>query len=152
MERGMSFQERRSIVNLASSLLVYAFYSAYMIPRFPNGDSYSPEVFRFWGVFFLVFVPVIIVAKIALYILFYIVNTIVTREEEPSISDERDQLIELKATRYSRYVFGFGVLLAMGSLAIDMPPSTMFILLMGSGIVSEIVSETSQFYYYRRGV
>ncbi len=147
----MSFQERRSIVNLVSTILITALYSAYMVQRFPEGNAYSPDVFRFWGAFFLILIPVTIVARIGIYIVFYIANTIATKEEEPSITDERDNLIELKSTRYSLYVFGFGFLLAMGSLVIELPPSVMFIILIGSGLVSEMVSEISQFYFYRRG-
>ena len=147
----MSFQERRSIVNLISSVLITALYSAYMIQRFPEASPYSPEVFHFWGAFFLILIPVSIVARIAIYIVFYIVNTIATREEEPSITDERDKLIELKSQTNSTYVFVVGFLLAMGSLIIAMPPSAMFIILLCSGIVSEMVSDISQFYFYRRG-
>ncbi len=148
----MSFQEKRSIVNIVSTILITAVYSAYMVQRFPQGNAYSPDVFHFWGAFFLILIPVTIVARIIIYIGFYIVNTIATREEEPSITDERDQVIELKATRYSLYVFGVGFLLAMGSLVMEMPPSAMFIILICSGLVSEMVSEISQFYFYRSGV
>jgi hypothetical protein len=147
----MSFQERRSLVNLISTILITALYSAYMVQSYPDASPYSPDVFRFWGSFFLILIPVSIVARIVIYIVFYIVNTIATRQEEPTITDERDNLIELKATRYSLYVFGVGVLLAMGSLVIDMPPSVMFIILICAGVVSEMVSEISQFYFYRRG-
>lgn len=147
----MSFQERRSIAALIGTILIPVIYSAYMIPRFPDGNPYSPEVFHFWGTFFLILVPVSVVAKIIIYILFSIVNAITTREEEPSITDERDKLIELRAARNSLYVFGAGFLLAMGSLVMEMPPSTMFIILICAGIVSEMIGDISQFYFYRRG-
>lgn len=148
----MSFQERRSLVNVVSAILITAFYSAYMIQRLPEGNPYSPEVFRFWGNFFLVLMPVTIVTRIVINIVFHILDTIATREEQPAVTDERDHLIELKATRYSLYVFVLGFLLAMGSLVVDMPPSTMFLILVCSGLMSEVVSEISQFYFYRRGV
>ena len=148
----MSFQERRSIVNMISTILITALYSAYMVQRYPEGSQYSADVFRFWGSFFLILIPVSIIAKIVIYIVFSIINTIATQEEEPPITDERDKLIELKATRNSLYVFMAGFLLAMGSLVIDMPPSAMFVILICSGIVSEMVSDISQFYFYRRGV
>lgn len=150
----MSYQERRSLVNLFSTLLIYAVYAAYMFQRYPDASPYSPEVFRFWGSFFLILIPVTIVAKIIIYIVFVILNTIATQKEEPSISitDERDKLIDLKATQNSLYVFGAGFLLAMASLVMEMPPSTMFIILIGAGIASEVISDLSQFFYYRRGV
>jgi hypothetical protein len=147
----MSYQERRSIVNLISTILISAVYCAYMIQRYPVKDSYSVDVFHFWGAFFLILIPVSIVAKIIIYIVFAIINAIATREEEVPITDERDKLIETKAHMNSNYVFIVGFVLAMGSLAIDRPPSVMFIILLLSGIVSEMVSDISQFHFYRKG-
>jgi hypothetical protein len=147
----MSYQERRSIVNLISTILISVLYSAFMIQRYPASDAYSPDVFRFWGAFFLILIPVSIVAKIVIYIVFAIINAIATREQELPITDERDKQIETKATMKSHYVFVVGFILAMGSLAINTPPAIMFVILLLSGIVSELVSEISQFYFYRRG-
>lgn len=146
----MSYQERRAIVSLVSTVLITVIYAAYMAQRYPQASSYSVEVFRFWGAFFLILVPVSIVAKIVIHIVFSILNTLATHEDEPSVTDERDKLIDLKATRNSLYVFAIGVLLAMGSLVIDLPPSVMFIIMVVSGLASEIVSDISQFYFYRR--
>ncbi len=148
----MSFQERRAIASLISTILVSAFYSAYMVQRYPEASAYSVEVFHFWGSFFLILIPVSIVAKIIIYILFSIINAIATREEEPAITDERDKLIELKAQTTSNYVFIVGFILALSSLVVDMPPSVMFIILLLSGIVSQMISDISTFYFYRRGV
>ncbi len=147
----MSFQERRAIVALISTLLITGAYTVYMLQRYPQADAYSPEVFHFWGAFFLILIPVSIVAKVLIHIIFVIINTITTREEEPDITDERDKLIELRASRNSLYVFSVGFLLAMASLVMEMPPSTMFAVLIGSGVMSDVVSELSQFYFYRRG-
>jgi len=148
----MSFQERRAIASLISTILVSAFYSAYMVQRYPEASAYSVEVFHFWGSFFLILIPVSIVAKIIIYILFSIINAIATREEEPAITDERDKLIELKAQTTSNYVFIVGFILALSSLVVDMPPSVIFIILLLSGIVSQMISDISTFYFYRRGV
>ena len=82
----MSFQERRAIVSLIGSILITVLYSVYMLQRYPEGDTYSPAVFHFWGSFFLILIPVTIVAKIVIYILFSIANAIATREEEPPIT------------------------------------------------------------------
>lgn len=148
----MSYQEKRSLVNLISSVLITALYSAFMIQRYPQADAYSREVFYFWGTFFLILIPVSIVARILIYILFSIVNAIATREEDPPIVDEREKLIELRGGQLSRYVFALGVMLAMGSLVVGLPPDAMFIILICAAVVSEIVSETAQFYFYRQGL
>jgi hypothetical protein len=147
----MSFQERRAIVSIIGTILIGVVYSAVMMARYPTGDPYSPDVFRFWGAFILILIPVSIVAKIIIYILFYILNAIATREEEPSITDERDKLIELRAQTLSNYVFILGFGIAMVSLVVDQPPAVMFVILFLSGIVSEMISEIATFYFYRRG-
>jgi hypothetical protein len=147
----MSYQERQSIMNLISTILITVLYSAYMIQRYPQGDLYSPDIFRFWGAFFLILIPVSIVAKILIHILFAIINAIATQEEDIPITDERDKLIETKANTISSYVFIVGFVLAMGSLVIDMPPAVMFIILLLSGVISEMIANITQFYFYRRG-
>jgi hypothetical protein len=147
----MSYQERQAIVSLVSNILVLAGYSAYMFQRYPQESPYSPEIFRFWGAYFLILIPVSIVARIIIVIVFHIVNAIATRDERVPITDERDRLIESKAQTSASWVFITGFILAMGSLAFDQPPTVMFILLLGAGLLSEVVSEVSRFYFYRRG-
>ncbi len=147
----MSYQEKRNLVNLISAVLITTVYSVLMSQRYPQSDPYSREVFQFWGAFFLILIPVSIIARIVIYIIFHILNYIATREEDAPITDERDDLIELRAGRFSRYVFWIGVMLAMGSLVMELSPATMFIILICTGVVSEIVSEVSQIYFYRRG-
>ncbi len=147
----MSHQETRSLVNLFSTLIVTGLYAAYMIQRYPEAAPYSPEIFRFWGAFFLILIPVSIVARIITYIVFHIAHAILTREEPPTITDERDKSIELKAQTGSGYLFILGFILAMGSLVIDTPPTVMFIILLLSGFGSQVLSEMLTFYFYRRG-
>jgi uncharacterized membrane protein len=146
----MSFQEKRALVVLVSSIAITVLYSAYMLSRYPVSDAYSPEVFRFWGNFFLILVVVTILANIVIHIVFSILNTIVTREDEP-ISDERDELIDLKASRYALYVFSVGFLLAMLSLVLEQPPAVMFTVLLCGGLASQVVAEALRFHLYRRG-
>jgi hypothetical protein len=147
----MSYQERRSIVSLISNIIIVALYSAWMIQRYPTAEPYSVEIFRFWGAFFLILIPVSIVAKILIAIFFAIANAIATRQIESDITDERDRLFELKSLRNSLYAFAIGFLVAMVSLVVDLPPTVMFILLFCAGVVSEVIGDVSQFYLYRRG-
>jgi uncharacterized membrane protein len=150
-EAGMSYQERRAIVALFSTILITLVYSAFMLQRYPEADPYSAEIFHFWGSFMLILIPVSIVAKIVIAIAFVIANTVATREIEPDLTDERDRLIELKAQRNSFYIFALGFVLAMGSLVVGQPPATMFIILLAGGLLSDIVSELSMIFFYRRG-
>lgn len=148
----MSFQERRAIVYATSSILISVLYATYMAPSYPEGGVQSADIFRWWGNFFLLLVGVSIVAKIIIHILFSTLNTIVTREDEPKFGDERDQLIELKASRIALYLFAAGFMVAMASLVvINEQPSAMFAILFMVGIVTDVISELAQFYFYRRG-
>lgn len=147
----MSAHERQAIVSLLTTLLLAVFFVGYVLPRYPAGDPYAPEVFHFWGVAFVILVPVSIVANIAVSIVFSIVYAMATREKASSFPDERDKFIELRALRNALFVFITGFSLAMGSLAIGMPPSVMFIILLGSGYGAGLVGSISQLYLYRKG-
>jgi hypothetical protein len=147
----MSAHERQATVSLLSTLLLAAFFLAYVLPRYPSGNPYAPEVFHFWGWVVVILVPVSIVANIAVSIVFSIIYTMATQEQASSFADERDKFIELRALRNALYVFTCGFFLAMVTLAIGMPPSVMFIVLMCSGYGSGLVGNISQLYLYRQG-
>ena len=74
------------------------------------------------------------------------------RSDIPDITDERDKLIELKSIRISHWIFIFGFMLAMGSLALGMKPYVMFLTLISSGFLASLASEVAKIIYYRKGV
>jgi predicted CDP-diglyceride synthetase/phosphatidate cytidylyltransferase len=148
----MSYQEKQNIVNIFSGLLIAAIYALIVFQRHQQGRFDLTEDFSTWGVIFLIFMLVSIVARIIIYIIFHIINAIATREEEMPVKDERDKLITLKATRNSYYVFSGGFVLAIISLAIGMPVYGIFIAFVGFGLIAEIVDNSSQIYYYRKGI
>lgn len=147
----MSARERQAIVSLLTTLLLIVIFVGYVLPRYPAGNPYAPEVFRFWGLAFVILVPVSIVANVAESVVFSVVYTMATRQHASSFADERDKVIELRSLRSALYVFTGGFALAMGSLAIGMPPPVMFIVLMGSGYGSGLVGNLSKLYLYRKG-
>jgi hypothetical protein len=147
----MSAHERQAIVSLLTTLLLAVFFVVYVLPRYPAVNPYAPEVFHFWGLAFVVLVPVSIVTNIVVSIVFSMVYAMATRQKASSFADERDKFIELRALRNALYAFITGFSLAMGSLAIGMPPSVMFIVLMASGYGSGVVESISKLYLYRQG-
>ena len=147
----MSFQERQALVSLLTTLLLAVVFLVYVLPRYPGGNPYGAEVFHFWGLAVVILVPVSIAANIAVSIVFSIVYSMATQEKASSFADERDKFIELRSLRNALYVFTCGFFLSMGSLAIGMPPSVMFIVLMVSGYGSGMVGNLSQLYLYRKG-
>ena len=148
----MTYQEKQNIVNIFSGLLITPIYAIMVYQRHLQGIFDLTEDYRTWGVIFLIFMGVSVVARIIIYIIFHIINAIATREEELPVEDERDKLVKLKATRNSYYVFCGGFVLAVISLAIGMPVYGIFIAFVGFGLIAEIVDNSSQIYYYRKGI
>lgn len=147
----MSYQEKRSILNMVSTVLISGIYFWYVFKGNPTVGMSAEELLYFWGKSILILIPVTIVAKIVIAIVFAVGNTVATREKIPS-TDERDKLIELKSLQNSRYMFGFGFILAMIALAMNMSVNVMFIVIVLAGVVSEIVENASQLYFYRKGI
>ncbi len=148
----MSYQEKQNIVNIFSGLLITGIYAILVYQRHLRGVFDLTEDFRKWGVIFLIFMGVSIVARIILYIIFHIINAIATREEKLPIEDERDKLIKLKSTRNSYYTFSGGCITAIVWLALGMPVYGIFVAFVATGLLAEIVDNGSQIYYYRKGV
>lgn len=148
----MSYQEKQNIVNIFSGLLITITYALIVYQRHLQGRFDLTEDFSKWGVIFLVFIGVSIVARIIILIVFHIINAIATREEKTPVEDERDKLVKLKATRNSYYAFTSGFILSVMGLALGMPVYGIFIAFVGFGLIAEIIDNSSQIYYYRKGV
>lgn len=148
----MTYQEKRSILSIISTILVFAGYCLYIYPQFPEGGLESADTFRFWGSFVLTLILVSIVAQIIIGNIFVIAFRITTGEKEPTFVDELDKLIDLKAFRNSFFVFVLGFLLAMGSLVIDRPSQVMFMVLIAAGFISDVTGSATRLYHYRKGV
>lgn len=147
----MGHHEKQSIVSIIGSVLVIGFYSLYVYRHSIQADMGLLNDFQFWGKSFLYLIPVAIVVQIVIQILFAIANRIITQEDLPDITDERDRLIELKCIRISHWIFILGFMLAMGSLAAGMKPYVMFLTLISSGFVASLASEIAKIIYYRMG-
>jgi hypothetical protein len=148
----MTYQEKKSIVSVISSILIFVTYCLFMYPRYPGVDAESGEVFHYWGSFVLFLTLFSIIAHIIISIIFNIVFRMTTKEKEPGFADELDKLIDLKANRISFFVFITGFVFAMGSLVFYQPSQIMFMILIASGFISDVTGSVTKLYHYRRGV
>jgi hypothetical protein len=148
----MGHQEKQSIVSIIGSVLVIGIYSLYVYKNYIQADLELLNDFQFWGKSFLYLIPIGIVVQIVIHIIFAIANRIITHEDIPAFTDERDKLIELKSIRISHWIFIFGFMLAMGSIAMGMKPYVMFLTLISSGFLASLASELAKVIYYRKGV
>ncbi len=148
----MSYQEKRSIVSLASTLLTTILYSIYVYNDYYATDFSSASLTQFWAATILILIPVLMVFKIVIHIIFNIINKIATNEDEPKFTDELDKLIELKSTRNTHILMMVLFLLSMVTLIAGMSLSTFFVTLAFAMVGSCILNDVSQIYFYRRGV
>jgi hypothetical protein len=147
----MGHQEKQSMVSIIGSMLVIGFYSMYVYNNYIKGDLEVLNDFQFWGKSFIYLIPIAIVVNIIIHIVFAIANRIITQEDMPSFTDERDKLIELKSIRIAHWIFIIGFMTAMGSLAFGMKPYVMFLTLISSGFLASLASEVAKIIYYRKG-
>jgi hypothetical protein len=148
----MSIQEKESIVNIFSSILITGGFSWYVYNSHQQGVYDLTTDIKQWGILFLAFMLVQIVARIVIYILFYIGNTIVTRREEKNINDERNRLIKLLGIRNAHYTFSGIMMITVILLAIGMPVYGIFIAWVFSSLLSELIENGSVLYFNRKGV
>ena len=148
----MSYREKENIINIFSGLFITGVFAWIVYQRHLQGRVDLTYDFQAWGKLFLVYAGVSVVARIIIYIIFHIINAIATRVEKIPAEDERDKLIKLKALRNSHYSFVVGFMVAIIALAIGLPTYSIFIVFVISGVISELIDNGSQIYYYRRGV
>jgi len=148
----MSYREKESLINIFSGLLITGIYAWIIYQKQLAGQFDLTVNYNKWGEILLIFMGISIVARIVIYIVFHIINAIATREEDIPKEDERDKLVKLKSTRNSHYVFSGGFVLGILALAIGMPVYWIFVAFVASALLSEIMDNASQIYYYRRGI
>lgn len=148
----MDYHERKSIVSITSTILVLGIYYWSVFANYSELVMSTEEELRFWGKAILIAIPVSIVSKIIVMIIFAVGNYMVTKEKTAYFEDERDKLIELKSTRNAFFIFGMGFLLAMIVLAFGYPFRYMFMAFIGAGVASEIFDNLSRLYFHRKGI
>ena len=146
----MSYHENKNLVNMVAAVLVPAIYFSIVFQNIQSLDLESSEMLKFWGKQMMVYILVAIGIRIGVEILYAIVYAAITKEAVPK-TDERDKIIELKSKNVSQIIFIFGIIAGMGSLALEMSIDTFFISFLVGGVLAELVENTIQFVYYKRG-
>ncbi|PYI54550.1 hypothetical protein [Paenibacillus flagellatus] len=148
----MSYQEKKQIVSLFSAFLVFGAYCWIVYIRYNDMLPEGTELIRFWGAAMLILVPVTMVARLIIEILFIVINWLSTKEAAPSFTDELDKIIDLKAIRISYFVFILGFFMAMGSLVVQTSLTSMFVILFLAGFTADVAGILWRLHLYRKGV
>lgn len=148
----MYYHEKKSIVNILSTLLIYGVYYWTANQEYGQMAMSTQEELQFWGKTMLLIIPIAIASKITIHIIFGVTHRLVTKEKQPCFEDERDRLIALKSTRNAFILFGMGFLCALGAIALGWPLQTMFVVMIISGVLSDVFDNLSQLYFHQKGI
>lgn len=153
----MTYNEKKSVANIASGIIITLIYGLIMYQRYLNGLLDDSNVIKMWAVVILIFIPISVIARIIIMIVFHIVEAIVQNvkgndiEEEMDIVDERDKLIQMKASSTSMFIFAIGFIIALITQLFDVSNHLFFIVMVIAGLATDVVSEAMMIRYYRRG-
>lgn len=148
----MTYQVKKHIVSLVSTILIFGLYSMFVFRTYQEKTMDSAELFVFFATAIVILIPIGIVATIIIHILFNIINRMAANEKEPAFADELDKLIELKAMRNGHFIFIIGFMIAMLSLVLGSTPTMMFVILYISGFISDVFGKITSIYLYLRGI
>jgi hypothetical protein len=150
----MSYQEKNITVSLVSHLFILTYYLANLFPIIQSGGWVANELYALWAIVIGATILVNIIGSILTNILLSIVEAIRSQKyEDPRfITDERDNLIELKGIRVSYITYSLGVLVSIFAFIFGQPPLMMISLIFVFGILAEIAGDIAQITLYRRGL
>lgn len=146
----MTYYSKRSIVSIVTTVIIFVSFYPNALINVSDLDKMSQEIPIIWAQFFAILLIANVVIKLIVMVLFKIGYSVLSKEKEPVITDERDQLIELKAVRNLFFTFMIGFFLSMITLVFKQPISTMFQILAYFFLLSGITLEVSYIYYYER--
>ena len=148
----MSYQERKYMSSIFTSLIFIIMYGMYILQQYQNGILDKIDSLSYWAYTVIIILSIKIGFNIVVQIFFTIIHSLLSKEKQTNIVDELDNLIELKSLKYAFITFMLGFLMAMLSAANGMPMYVMFNLIILSFFAAEIVGPSSQVYYYRKGI
>ncbi len=163
----MSYQEKRTTTEITTSLAVLA---AYCIYAFGTKNFSTATPLKTWAGSMLVFMGINIGLNILVQVLFHIFYSVsiaikdqmrnaefseerVERSIEAEfVEDERDRLIDLKATRIGFIVSSLGLGAGLILLVLDHSPAVMLNVLYIAVYVGSVVQGAAELYQYRKGM
>ena len=137
----MSFKEKSIWISLVSTIIIFGYYFLRIFQMANNEKVAHREI----AVFFISIIILIVVVEIILHIL-------LAGFHRPEAEDERDQLIELRATRNAYYLLVAGVVTANIAFLVLAAPILVAHIILFFFILAESVAFITQLFYYRRGI
>lgn len=153
----MSYQEQRSLTYLITNIILFTVYGLIIYNRYQAGQFDTDNLMRFWAIVILLYIPITIIARIVVTIVFVILHAIVSEvagegaDEVNMVSDERDKLIEMKSSQIELILIGVGFVAALVTQLFGLSVHAFFLTFVGFMFATDVLSEIANLRYYRRG-
>lgn len=165
----MSYHEKRAIVSMITWILILLAYCTYTFRQYQLGVIATDDM-QSWSTTVLVFIGIGIVAGIIIQIIFHILLSVAATVHEKNrhgtyhnkeiqktiesdmVTDEMNQLIELKSMRINFIIVGIGFVTALISQILNYSSSIMIHIIFISFIIGSLAGEWTQLYFYRKGL
>jgi hypothetical protein len=158
----MAYNSKKNIVSLVAGVLTVAAYIIYIC----TAKAPAQEDIAAWAKLMLVFIGIGVGAGIVVQILFHIVYAVGIAAKENDndgaktekiikasmIEDERDKLIELKTSRIGYICAGFGLMIALFTLAGGAPVVFALHIVVGATAAGSLVEGCAGIFFHERGV
>lgn len=163
----MSYQEKRTLMSIITSVLLMVSYSIYAFGK--AGMEHINDL-QFWAKTILVFIGIGIVVLIILQIVFHILMAISKAirqklsenevdEEEigrsmrvETTEDEMDKIIEMKSNKFGYTIMGLGFMAGLIAIAFGASAVAMLNILFFSTWTGSLIEALMQIRYYRKGI
>jgi hypothetical protein len=161
----MSYQQKRTLTSMVTSLLVFGAYCLYAFPRYGFEDSLQA-----WARTMLIFIGVAALANIVVQIVFHVLLSVGVSVREAIqdhdvdsdridaairqeiVEDERDKLIALKSRQAGFFISGVGLFAGLVSLVLGATPVLMLNILYGGFFLGAVAEGVVNLVIHRRGV
>ncbi|PKM40336.1 MAG: hypothetical protein CVV04_03800 [Firmicutes bacterium HGW-Firmicutes-9] len=163
----MSYQEKRTLMSIITSVLLMVSYSIY---AFGQAGMEHINDLQFWAKTILVFIGIGIVVLIILQIVFHILmaiskairqklseNEVDEKEIGRSMrvettEDEMDKIIEMKSNKFGYTIMGLGFMAGLIAIAFGASAVAMLNILFFSTWMGSLIEALMQIRYYRKGI
>lgn len=150
----MSFNQKNYTTAFVNFTLILGWFCFRVTQMMQNETLTQANVFRLWAIVIALAILGTILAIILVHIISSAILVMRTGDKNAKIEDledERDKLIDLKATQVTYSASSLGVFTAMLSFALGYPPLVMFNLLIFFGILAQVIGIATRLILYQRG-
>ena len=161
----MYYQQQRTLVGIMGGLAVLVAYCIYVLGKVNAGVAGLDDL-KFFAVTMLTFIGIGVVLAIVIQIVFHILFSVgvAVRERDKDdkqvesainaamVEDERDKIIDLKATRITFLISMIGFVAGLILLAMDYQPAVMLNLLFIAINLGSVAEGVAKLIYYKVGV